>query len=178
MGNSFDDAIISDQDRFCEYALLENPNIQDFSDFQNALYDGLKNSHGEISETTIITLFENQKVKEAIKDNVDSDEYEKLYGNGVLVRREPVGKKQVITIIETKVHIRSYTRKGQPIQSYNKGYRKWTTAENLFVQTRVEKKISVSQITQEYNMHFTKSPRTKSSLTSKISKSSKSFNHK
>lgn len=177
MGNSFDEALISDQDRFCEYALKENNNIKDFGDFKEALLNGLKNNHGEISEQTFVTLFENEKVKLTIRDNVDSNEYDKLYGDGNIVKKEVVGK-QVITITEPKVHTKSYIKNNKPVREYNRGYKKWTNSEKLFIQARVERKVTPSKIAQEYNMHFKSSPRTKSSLTSKISKSGKSFSNK
>lgn len=177
MSNSFDDAITSEPERFISYALKSNSNIKDFNDFKVALDDGLEHSHGEVSEQTYITLFEHPTTKEAIKENVDSDEYEKLYGDGNIVKREVVGK-QVITITTPKIHTKSYYKQGKPVQSYNKTYKRWTNSERLFIQTRVEKKISPSKIAQEYNMHFKTNPRTKSSLTSKISKSSKSFSNK
>jgi hypothetical protein len=175
--SSFDTAILDEPERFIGYAISKNPNIKDFSDFKSAFEEGLEHSHGEVSEQTYITLFEHDNVKLTIKENVDNDEYDKLYGDGNIVKREVVGK-QVITITEPKVHTREYVKNNKSVRAYDRGYKRWTNSEKLFIQTRVERKVTPSKIAQEYNMHFKSNPRTKSSLTSKISKSGKSFSNK
>jgi hypothetical protein len=175
--SSFDTAILEEPERFISYAISENPNIKDFGDFKSALDEGMKKPKGEITEATYINLFEHKNVKETIAENVDSKEYDKLYGDGNIVKREVVGK-QVITITEPKVHTRGYVKNNKSVRAYDRGYKRWTNSEKLFIQTRVERKVTPSKIAQEYNMHFKSNPRTKSSLTSKISKSGKSFSNK
>ena len=170
MANSLDVAVEEEPQRFVKYAFENNPNIKDLSDFRRALFSAFntdRGSHADFSEQNIVRLFESQAVKDLIKENVSDEEYEKLYGDGLIVKREIIGKK-IITIIEPKIAVHSHIRAGHKIKAYNKGYRKFTNVEIKFLQVRKARRLSPKQIIGEYNTHFKTNLRTSSSIKTKI----------
>jgi len=169
MGNSFDTAILDEPERFIEYAFKNNPDISHFGEFKQALDLGIAHAKGDIDEQTIISLFDHPKTKELIKGNVSSTEYQQLYGDGNVVQRVAVTPTKMVTITYKKIQIKSHQRAGHSVKTYAKGYKKWTPAETKFLKLRkVDKKLSPKKIMAEYNQHFKNTPRTESSLKTKI----------
>lgn len=167
--SSFDEAILDEPERFIGYAFEENPTLSDFGEFSKALEDGIKVPKGEISEQTKIDLFENRETSRRIRGNVSDEEYDKLYGDGLIVKREVIGTK-VITIAQPKIKSKGYItrRTPKPVSAYERGKPiRFTPAEIKFLQVRKIKKITPKQIIAQYDTHF-KIKRTKSSLSSKI----------
>lgn len=170
---SFSDAVVQEPSRFVEIAFKENPNIKDFSDFDDSFRQAFNSSNGanaKIEAEDIVRLFESSYCKSKMKDNVSDKEYESLYGDGVIVERQAISKKKVITITAKKVSVPTYrTKKGKVISSYNKTQnRKFTGGEIKFLKVRKQKKISTKNIIRQYEQHFSENPRTISSLRSKV----------
>jgi hypothetical protein len=165
MGNSFDRAILEEPDRFITGIKAGNPS--NLAEFEQALYDYLQAPKGEISKDTIIALFEMKETKEAIKKNVSDEEYEKLYGDGIKVTRQVVGKK-IITISTPKISVQRHRWRNKYVPAYNRSYVKWQTSEIKFLKVRKVRKIPASKIVQEYNKHFKINPRTSSSISTKL----------
>lgn len=166
---SLDEAISDEPKRFIGYAFDKNPNISDFDDFKKALEEGIAPS-GEISEQTTIDLFEKDETKKRIKENVSEKEFEKLYTDGDIVKREVI-KGKVITIIHPKIISKGYVTKRtpKPIVSYERGKPiRFTKAEARFLSVRKIKKITPKEVVNQFNTHFKANPRTASSLKSKF----------
>jgi len=166
--SSFDEAILDEPRRFIGYAFDKNPNISDFREFSKALEESMMG--GEISEQTKIDLFEDNETKERIKENVSKEEFEKLYTDGDIVKREVI-KGKVITIIHPKIKMKGYVTKRtpKPIVSYERGKPiKFTKAEARFLSVRKAKKITPKEVFAQYNIHFKVNPRTASSIKSKF----------
>lgn len=169
MGVSFSDAVDDEPERFVGYAFEENPNIKNLEDFEEAFKEAFNTPNGEntkLHAEDILALWNSKACKDKISENVSDKEMDNLYGDGILVKREVVGKK-IITISEPKISVKSYSREGVSIKSYAKGYKKWTNLEKRFLQVRKAKKLSIKQTIQDYERHFAKSPRSSSSLKTK-----------
>jgi hypothetical protein len=166
---SFDDLIVEKEpDRFIKKAFEENPNIKNLAEFREALEGYLKAPKGDISAETFVRLFESQAVKDLIKENVSAEEYDKLYGDGLFVKREVVGRR-IVTITQPKISIHSHTRAGIKVRAYSKSYRKWKPSEIKFLSVRKkQKKLTSKQIITEYNKHFRENPRSSSSIKTKV----------
>jgi len=169
---SFSDAILEEPDRFVNYAFAVDPKIKDFSDFDEAFrlaFDTPNGQNANISSEDIIKLFESTYCKSKIKDNVSSKEYDRLYGDGMIVERTPANKNQVVTITGEKVSVKSHKWKGKEIKPYSKiKSRPYSNAEIKYIQARKQKGVKASKIIKDYETHFSKNPRTKSSIRSKI----------
>jgi hypothetical protein len=166
--SSFDEAITEEPKRFIGYAFDKNPNISDFGEFSKALEESMIG--GEISEQTKIDLFEDNETKERIKENVSKEEFEKLYTDGDIVKREVI-KGKVITITRPKIISKGYITKRtpKPIASYERGKPiKFTKAEARFLSIRKAKKLTPKVVIAQYNTHFKTNPRTASSIKSKF----------
>lgn len=173
---SFSDAILQEPERFVKYAFDKNPNIKDFSDFDDAFreaFDTPLGANAKLDSQDMIALFESSACKERIKNNVSSDEYDSLYGDGIKVVREPVTKKRVVTIVAPKVKVSSYRtktgKKKNPTRPYEKTKnRMWGNAEINFIKARKQRKVPTAKIIKEYELHFQKNPRTAKSVRSKV----------
>jgi hypothetical protein len=169
---SFSDAILEEPNRFLKYAFKINPHIKDFGDFQSAFRDAFNTPLGrnsKMDEQDIINLFETSECKRMIKQNVSDKEYERLYGDGVIVQRQMIPEtKKVRTISSKKI---TYQIKGKTI--IRGSPKKYSNAEIKFIQVRKYKKVSRKQIIKEYLEHFINDPRTESSLSSKIYRTKK-----
>jgi len=166
---SLDVAIRDEPARFVKYAFENNPNIKNLDDFRRAFkiaFDTDRGNHADFNDQNIVDLFESKECKDLIKENVSEKEYDKLYGDGLFVKREVIGKK-IITITEPKISVGYHIRAGHKIRAYNKGYRKFTNLEKKFLQVRKTKKVSVKMVIKEYETHFKSSPRSVSSLRTK-----------
>lgn len=167
---SFSDVLESEAGRLVGSVFEENRAIKNFEEFDKAFRDKWNTPLGENAQITsddIITLWNTKECKEMVKENTTDEEYEKEYGDGIVVQRLPVSKTKVATITYKKIPIHSYIRAGKEIKSYNKGYRKWLNIEQKFLQVRKAKKMTTKQIITDYNKHF-KEGRTSSSLKTKI----------
>ena len=169
---SFSDAIKQEPERFVRYAFEKNPNIKDFSDFDDAFREAFDTSNGanaKIDSDDIIVLFESPTCKNRMKENVSKEELDNLYGDGVKVQRVAVSKKKVVTIVSKKVIVKSHTWKGRIVKGATRTTpKKFTPAETKFLKVRKQRGVSTTKIIKEFEGHFSKSPRTKSSLSTKI----------
>lgn len=172
MKKSFSEVVEQEPERLVAYAFERNPHIKDFSDFDNAFREVFNTPLGEnakIDSDDIIKLFDSQPCKQRIKQNIDSKEYEKLFGDGVIVQRLPLTKTKVTTITYERIKVKSYANKrGVHFKPYSKGYKKWNDKEINFLKIQKQKKISPNKIFTNYNTRFKENPRTKSSITTKI----------
>jgi hypothetical protein len=167
---SIQDAIEDEPNRFLKYAIEINPNIKDLGDLRDALRQAFNTptGHNAISEEALLTLFKTPECQALIKQNTTKQEYEKIYGDGNVVKREIV-KGKIVTIVMPKISVKSHIWKGRQIKTYNRGYRKFTSSEIKFLQIRKQtKKLSANQIVAKYNEHFKVNPRTSSSLKTKL----------
>ena len=176
---SFSDAILEEPDRFLDKIFGKNPNIKDFGDFQDAFLeymgeDSTKEANSKIDSQDIINLFQTSECKSKIRENVSDQEYDNLFGDGMIVKRETTSRKnQVVTIQAEKVKVSSYTtktgKKIKPTKAYAKTKNKiWGSAELKFIQVRKQKGIKPAKITKDFNAHFSKNPRTYDSVRSKV----------
>jgi hypothetical protein len=169
---TFKEYFMDEPERFSDYAFKENPDIKNFEDFSNAMFKAFDTEAGKNTGMTtddLISLFETSYVKSKIGNNVSDEEFDNLYGNGNKVERIAISEKKVITISIPKISSKGYTRKGKPITRYSRTKpRKFTPVETKFLQVRKAKKIPSKQIIRNYEQHFSKNPRTSSSLKSKI----------
>jgi hypothetical protein len=167
---SFSDAIIQEPARFLKY--VDFSQVKDFGDFDNLFREAFDTSNGanaNIDASDMIALFETPECKALMREQVSKKEYDGLYGDGIIVRREPVTKNQVVTITTEKVTVEPHTWKGKQIKPYNKGKpRPFSNAEVKFIQVRKQKGVTTKNIIKQYEQHFNKSPRTSSSLRSKV----------
>jgi hypothetical protein len=168
---SFSEVVEGEPERLVAYAFKENPDIKNFAEFDDAFRKAFNSPLGEnakIDAQDIVRLFESKPCKEQITKNVSPKELEGLYGDGVAVQREAVSPTKVITITFKKIPIKSHTRNGNPIKNYSKGYRKWNSKELHFLKIQKQKNLSTKKIFSNYNSRFKDTPRTESSLKTKI----------
>lgn len=164
---SFSDAVEQEPERFVKYAFDENPRIKDFSDFNSAfrkVFDTPLGENAKIDAQDVINLFESQACKDEIRKNVDDKEYDKLYGDGIEVVRVAKTPQRTTTIIIPKP-FKSHTKRGV---TYNRGFKKWNPKEIHFLKVQKQKKITPKKIFTNYNARFKETPRTQSSISSKV----------
>lgn len=166
--SSFDEAILQEPDRFIGYAFGHNDKISNFGEFKNALNSGIDHAKGHIDEQTVINLFERPETKRKIKENVTQDEYEDLYGDGNIVQREAVSPTKAVVVVTPKVKVANHNRGGKVVKNYNRGFRKWSPAEAKFLQVRKQRGLTPKQTIREFNAHFEDTPRSQSSIKTKI----------
>lgn len=171
------------KDRFIKRALDTQRKIEDFGDFKDALFDGFSEGHGEnaskhFDDEDVKFLFEDDKVKEKIADEIGEEKARELYDEvdktgSNLFRAKPLGekvsKKQVIAIvIEKPVKSKGYTRRGKTITPYYRSNKKWSPAQIKFIQVRKANGLKPKRIAYEYSQHFPKEEqRSESSITTK-----------
>jgi len=170
---TFKEYFMDEPERFSDYAFKENPDIKNFEDFSNAMFKAFDTEAGKNTGMTtddLISLFETSHVKSKIGKNTTDKEYDQLYGDGNKVERIAVSEKKVITISIPQIQKSGYrTKKGKNIPSYKSSKpRRFTPVETKFLQVRKAKKIPSKQIIRNYEQHFSKNPRTSSSLRTKI----------
>lgn len=174
MKESLNKAIQEEPQRFIDHAFKDNPNIKDLEDFRNALDNSFNTERGERAKNhfdmeTYADLFENPECRSRIEDNIGKKESDKLYGEVKRGEFELIqdGTSKFISTPKT-FKVGKYTRKGNPVKPYNKGYKRWNNAEKKFLQVRKAKKISNKEIIYQYNEHFKENQRSSSSLKTKI----------
>ena len=171
------------RERFVGHAFRENPKISDFGDFGSALFSSFDTQKGRkaskfFNEDELILLFKDSETERRITKNISQKEYNEMIDaigrTETEVQRElPVGKeikpKQVtIQLIPKQLKVGGHSRKGKTIKSYSRGFRKWSPAETRFLRVRKLKKITPKQIALDYNKHFKDSPRSVSSINTKV----------
>ena len=172
------------RERFVEIAFKENSNIQDLSDFSDALFRGFDTEQGRraskfFNDHEVLELFESSETKQRIKHNISDKEFKEVYGEverkeWEVQRKVPKGTeikpKEVLTIHKPKrINVKPHTRAGKTVRVYNRGTgMRWTKMEQRFVQTRKTKKISPKEIIADYNKHFKDKPRSSSSINTKM----------
>ena len=130
----------------------------------------------------MIELFKDSETERQITKNISQKEYDDMIkGIGrteTEVQRElPVGKeikpKQVTAqLIPKTLKVGGHSRKGKAIKSYSRGFKRWTPAETRFLRVRKLKKVPSKKIAIDYNKHFKDSPRSVSSINTKVFRTS------
>ena len=168
---SFSYAILEEPDRFVEYAFKRNSKIKDFGDFQTAFTEEFDEGIGKntrFDESDLIILWESNYCREKVRNNVDPEEFDRLYGDGNKVTYEPLPKQKVAIITAKKVSTKSYNKKGKVVLGYEKNTpKKYRDFEINFIKVQKKKGIKPSKIITNFNTHFSKNPRTSSSIRSK-----------
>lgn len=174
MAISLDNAVRDEPERFVDHAFRENPDIKNLEDFRNALCNAFDTERGrrageKFDETIIVDLFESSACDRRLRENIGDKETDKLMGGVKKGEFELIqdGKPKIIFTPKT-FKVGGYTRKGNPVKSYNKGYKKFTKSEIKFLQVRKAKKITPKQIIYDYNDHFKNAQRSSSSLKTKV----------
>jgi len=157
--------------RFVSHAFQENPNIKDLGDFQDALFSAFDSGNGQrasrlFDDEVIMELFDSQENKNKISGNISSHEFQRIFDEreGITMPQ----RQEEITIQPQRLKVKSYNRDGSEVRSYEKTFRKWSTAEAKFLSIRKNKKLSPKQIVREYNAHFKDNPRTSTSIKMKV----------
>lgn len=161
------------RERFINYAFKKNPKISNFEEFESALFKAFDSENGQkaskwFNNDEVNELFNSDEMKEKIKDNVDNEEFKKLYKEeNILVREIPKG--QIIKPNQVSTYSVPKTiriKRGDKI--YYKGISKsWSKTEINFLKARRLKKLSVKQVLHEYTEHFKEKERTSDSIKSK-----------
>jgi len=176
MPRSLTEALKQEPEKFVGKAWQENPNIQDFRDFVNALNDAFNTERGRRAskffndeETKI--LFESDENKDKLKEKLSKKEYDKLFEElekeeFEVIREKSKGQEGKIKSIFIKkdITIKSYKRSGIEIKGYAKGYNKWTYPQRIFIVQRKMQGLKPKQVIYEYNKHFYQNPRSSSSI--------------
>lgn len=167
---SWDNVIETEPDRFLEKIFKKDSTISDFGDFKNAFNSYMQDSHAPVTEQNIIDLFESKECKERMKDNVSPQEFEQLFGDGIVVDREAISNKRMVTIVRKKIFYKAYvTKKGKQIRTGFRGEsKKWSGVELKFIRARKVKGITPSKVFASYNAHFKSNPRTFDSIKTKF----------
>lgn len=157
--------------RFIGYAFKENPKISNFEEFEKALFEYFDTPTGEnaskwFNGDEVDILFNDKETKELIKENVNDEEYKKIYkGEYIIVREIPKGEKikpSQISIVYKPIKIK---RGGKTY--YKSKNIKWNNAQINFLKVRKKRKLTSKQVFHEYNQHFKENPRTEKSVSSK-----------
>lgn len=169
---SFSDAILQEADRFVEYAHSNNKNIKTFHDFKNAFLSAFSTPNGrnaKVDEDDLIVLFESSANKRRMRQNVSDKEYDDLFGDGKVVKRESISQNKQVTISREKVVVKDYKKNGKIVKGVPRVKPlKFSPAQEKYIMVRIQKQYSEKQIFSEFNEHFTESPRTRSSIRNKI----------
>lgn len=169
--------------RFIDHAFKNDPDIQDLNDFKNALFRAFDTQRGInanrwFNDDEVIELFDSSECREEIRLNISDEEFKKIYGEvskgelevqRVLPKGQSIVSRQVrVVSIQKKISVNPYTRLGKNIKTYNRGFQRWKPAEVKFIQVRKMQKISPKKIIYEYNQHFKTTPRSSSSVRTKL----------
>lgn len=167
----------SEAERFGGYAVKENPNIEDFEDFEEAFYGAFDSKQGkhfidflDMEEKTLI--FDSKIVQKTIKENlklkrIEEQEVEKeeeVYE----VRRKLKQQKKGLEVYTPIMQVKSYKKDHITIRGYAKTYTKWSPAQTKFLVSRKQNKIPVKEVVIKYNTHFKENPRPEKSIKSKF----------
>jgi hypothetical protein len=167
--------------RLAQYALDENPNMEDFEDFEQAFLKAFNTPTGQnlknfLNTEESIMLFKTPIIQEAIKNNVGEEEYEEVEKETKdfhVIRAVPKGektRKRDIVIIKTSkpVKTKTYLRNNLTIKSYSRGYSKWTPAQEKYIISQKAKKLPTRQLLANYNNQFKENQRSPSSIKTKL----------
>lgn len=159
-GKSFTDELIHNSDHYSRKAFEENPSIKNYSEFSNAVYKYFNTPRGKnamIGDDDISILWNSEYTKNRIGEE-HNKEIEEPY----------IEQKHNLIIPKIKVK-KSKNAKGY----YKTKPRKWTSAETKFIEIRKAKGYSISEIMKEFNQWKTETPRTESSISSKLNREKK-----
>jgi hypothetical protein len=146
--SSITDNILYDEkerNRLSKYALIENPDIQNFEDFEIALNKAFERGNGQN------LTFDSEDVKRLweapiIQENIVSENPEEKKDNEIIIRvRKEKAKKPKLN-------------------------QKWTPLQEHFLKVRKKKGLQPKEISEQYNQSFKDSPRTEKSISDKIYK--------
>jgi hypothetical protein len=142
--------------RFVDNAFQTNPNISDFSEFQDAMFEAFSSGKGTnvspfFSDDNLKTLFETPEARAKIEANVGIIEAKQIYAE----------EGTSFEVIREKRPSREY-KHFQHLTS-----EPFTSAQNKFIEARLKKKQNARQIAMEYNKHFKNEQRTVRQIRSK-----------
>jgi hypothetical protein len=169
--SSFSDVVEGEADRLLIYVFGENKdkgNIKDFSDFREKFLRKFNSPNGKnamVDEEDLIKLFQTPECKKIMREQVSEKEYDNLYGDGIVVKREPIPDKRFgyTETISKKVKVTRGTK------TYSRTNTKWSGSQEEFIKVRKQKKISNSQIIKEFEERYKeKNPKTHSAIRNKI----------
>ena len=172
---SLKDAMYDDPDRFVALAYSQNSNIKDFDEFMDAIYgafstDRGRNASRHFDDDVLKFLFESPANRDAIRDNVDNEEYRRLFSiQPEEIEPQPVGEPPAPVIepeIEKPIRVRPHARAGFFRIGYHRSYMKWTPAQLEFLRVRKVQKTRPALVAKEYNEHFQEN-RPKSSISTR-----------
>lgn len=167
---SFSDAIKQEPERFLKY--VDFSKVKDFADFDDLFreaFDTPLGKNSKLDSEDLIILFESPECKAKMKEEVSDEDYDRLYGDGNKVVRVPATKTRIVTITTKKVTVKPHKWKGREIKGATRTTpRKFSNAELKFLKVRKQRKVPTTKIIKEYEQHFSKDPRTSSSLRSKV----------
>jgi len=165
----------SEAERFGSYAVKENPNIENFEDFETAFYKAFNSGQGQhfidfldMEEKTLI--FDSKIVQKTIKENLKIKGIEEIEAPLYEVQRKPVRKARIKDVYEGKpfMQVKSYQKDHRTIRGYAKTYNRWSPAQTKFLVSRKQNKIPVKEVVTKYNVHFKENPRPEKSIKSKF----------
>jgi hypothetical protein len=166
---SFTDMIKNNGDereRILDNYIFKNEQINNFQDFKNKFENEFGTSLGNntnYDEEDLIILFESEECKNRIRNNLDKEEYEKIYGDGYKIERIAVTSNRMVVIKTPKVEVK--TKKGKVYSRFKP--QRFTPAQKKFIAVRKQRKISVKETIKQYNEHFRENPRSEGSIKSK-----------
>jgi hypothetical protein len=174
------------QDRFIIGAFAKNPHISSLQDLKDAIEGEptLSRATNILDDFAYKDLFESESCKSRIRQNITEDEFNDIYGEvetgtTFIQRKRPVGQSttarevKVITLTTPAFSVSKYLKQGREVKGYQKHYAQWSNSQVRFIAIRKLKGISTKQIAWEYNSYFKQSPRTESSIKTKISRTHK-----
>lgn len=178
---TFDDYISARENDIAEWiAKNYGEKIFDFGDFKNVfnaseIADNFNTGHTPITETGLITLWENQATRRCVKDNVPETDFEKMYPERreerEIRRKKAIAKEKPISY--ARVRISSHTKAKK---EYHKDIRKgkayfWQTKETNYLRILKAKarakKLNPKDVVEAYNKRFKDIKRPSSSISSK-----------
>jgi hypothetical protein len=170
------------RDNILNYALKNNPNMKDFSDFKQALLEEFEGSRpASVStigkEDTLKGLFETDTIRERIRRNVGEEEYQRIYEeekeSNVEYFEPEKGKAGTTNIIiyPKEYKVQGYTTKtGEVRDGYSRSRKSWLPVEKTFISERKRAGYKPKSIITEYRNLFSGSDRSEASLRMKIFK--------
>lgn len=167
---SFSQYFDDEPERFSDYAFKENPNIKTFEEFSDAMRRAFNTKNGENTGMTnedLIHLFESKEVKDRIKENTTSKEYDQAYGDGVDV--EYIAHKKSVQRIEIpKIKVIGYKKGDKTVKPYSRTKpSKYTPAQEKFIAVRKKRGDKPKKIYSDYNKAYPNNPKTYNSIRSK-----------
>lgn len=164
-----------ERERLGRYAVKENPNISDFSEFEEAFkkaFSGTSQGSGLLSwlnDEESKLIFESDVVQRTItenKGNTDDLDFEvqRDVDKGVATKPSQI---RVIEVPKKEINV-SYEKNNEMIHYTKSKPHKFGIKQIKFLQVRKQKGIPRKEAIKEYNQFFKDEPRSESSITSKF----------